>query len=424
MLKRASALLLVLLGVLGIGAVLTTVPASAADSGSQIGGVLTNATKPVPGVHIAVTQTSSGFNQSSITGADGAWAVKVPKAGTYTVTLDIATLPEGVGLTKEGDNVRTVTVFSGLPAAVNFNLGVQQDNSEPFINRFLQLFADGILFGLVIALAGVGLSLIYGTTGLTNFAHGELVTLGAVATYIFNNVFNLDLLISIPLALICCAILGALQDRGLWRPLRKRGTGLIAMLVVSIGLSILIRYIILFFFGGDTRQLRSFNGQAGISLGPVDVTPKALIGAGFAIILIGLTAAWLLKTRMGKASRAVADNPALASASGIDVERVINTVWILGATLAAFSGILLAMNRGVSWQMGFQILLLIFAGVTVGGLGTAFGAVVGSLLVGILIELSTLVIPPELKSLGALAILIIVLLIRPQGILGRRERVG
>ena len=127
---------------------------------------------------------------------------------------------------------------------------------------------------------------------------------------------------------------------------------------------------------------------------------------------------------MGKASRAVADNPALASASGIDVERVINVVWIFGATLAAFGGILLALNRGVNWQMGFQILLLIFAGVTVGGLGTAFGALVGCLLVGVLIEVSTLFVPPELKSLGALAILIVVLLIRPQGILGRRERVG
>ena len=420
---RATALLLGLIGLLGVGGVLLASPAAAADGGSSIVGVLEQDKKPVPGVTITVS-TAAGFSSSAQSGPDGAWKVEVPKAGSYSVTLDEATLPQGVSLTTPGDNKRSVLVFAGLPATVQFKLGVQEGGGESVLDRFLQLLTDGILFGLILSLAGVGLSLIYGTTGLTNFAHGELLTLGAVSAYIFNNVAGLDFILSAVLALIVCAVLGALQDRGLWKPLRRRGTGLIAMLVVSIGLSIFLRYVILFFFGGYTEQYRSFNGQPGISIGPVDMTPKALIGAGVAIVLIALTVLWLLKTRMGKASRAVADNPALASASGIDVERVINVVWIFGATLAAFGGILLALNRGVNWQMGFQILLLIFAGVTVGGLGTAFGALVGCLVVGVLIEVSTLIVPPELKSVGALAILIIVLLIRPQGILGRRERVG
>jgi branched-chain amino acid transport system permease protein len=196
------------------------------------------------------------------------------------------------------------------------------------------------------------------------------------------------------------------------------------MLVVSIGLGIFIRYLFLFFFGGATQQFPEFSGQEGLELGPLAITPKAIIGAIAAIIAILASIYWLLKTRMGKASRAVADNPALASASGIDVERVINVVWILGATLAALSGILVGLTSGVSWNMGQQILLLIFAAVTVGGLGTAFGALLGSIIVGLLIQLSTLVIPPELKSVGALFILIIILLVRPQGLLGRRERIG
>jgi branched-chain amino acid transport system permease protein len=196
------------------------------------------------------------------------------------------------------------------------------------------------------------------------------------------------------------------------------------MLVVSIGLGILLRYIFLFFFGGSTKQFREYSGQAGISIGPVDVTPSALIGSGVAILLLLATAWWLLRTRMGKAYRAVADNPALASASGIDVERVINVVWILGAGLAAMGGILYSLANGVNWLEGFQLLLLVFAGVTVGGLGTAFGALAGSLLVGIMLQLSTLFIPSELKNLGALVILIVVLLVRPQGLLGKAERVG
>jgi branched-chain amino acid transport system permease protein len=127
---------------------------------------------------------------------------------------------------------------------------------------------------------------------------------------------------------------------------------------------------------------------------------------------------------LGKASRAVADNPALAAASGIDVERVINVVWILGAVLAGYAGVMMGLNQGVQFIMGSDTLLLIFAAVTLGGLGTAFGAIVGSMIVGLFIQLSTLIIPTELKYVGALAVLIIILLVRPQGIMGRKERIG
>jgi neutral amino acid transport system permease protein len=136
------------------------------------------------------------------------------------------------------------------------------------------------------------------------------------------------------------------------------------------------------------------------------------------------TTALLQYTRIGKATRAVADNPALSAASGINVDGVIRIVWIAGGALAGLAGLLLGIAQQVNFQMGFQILLLIFASVTLGGLGTAFGALVGSLVVGIVVEMSTLWIPAELKYVGALAILIVILLVRPQGILGRAQRVG
>ena len=196
------------------------------------------------------------------------------------------------------------------------------------------------------------------------------------------------------------------------------------MLVISIGLSIFLRYFFLYLFGGANRPYAQYQGQAGIEIGPVSITPRAVVSSLIAIIVIVLTGFWLLRTRIGKATRAVSDNPALAAASGIDVERVINVVWILGGGLAALAGVVYGLTQQVSFQMGFTILLLIFAGVTLGGLGTAFGALVGSLVVGVMIQVSTLIVPPELKNVGALAILIIILLVRPQGILGRRERVG
>jgi branched-chain amino acid transport system permease protein len=401
--------------VLGLGAS----PASAATP--QVFGTVVNVGGVgVPNVAIKASNTS-GFSGAGKTDATGNWSIDLPSSGTYKVELDESTLPSGVTLSS--GNTRTVNVFGGK-VRVQFPTGASTVQTTSKWEQAIQLTVDGLLLGLILALSAVGLSLIYGTTGLTNFAHGELLTLGALTTYFFDNVLHFPFILAAACALLTCAVLGSIQDRILWRQLRRRGTGLIAMLVVSIGLGIFLRYFFLFWFGGNTEQYADYSGQAGLELGPLSITPKAMIGTSVAIIAILLTAYWLLRTRMGKASRAVSDNPALASASGIDVERVINVVWILGATLAALAGVLLGMTQGVSWIMGFQILLLVFAGVTVGGLGTAFGALVGSLVVGLLLQLSTLFVPPELKNVGALVILIVILIVRPQGLLGRRERIG
>jgi neutral amino acid transport system permease protein len=141
--------------------------------------------------------------------------------------------------------------------------------------------------------------------------------------------------------------------------------------------------------------------------------------------VIVIFAWWLVRTKIGKATRAVSDNPSLAAASGIDVDQVVRVVWILAAAMAGLAGVLWAYFRpGIRWDMGAQILLLVFAAVTLGGLGTAFGALVGSIIVGILVETSSLFIPSDLKYVGALVVLIVILLFRPQGILGRSERIG
>ena len=137
-------------------------------------------------------------------------------------------------------------------------------------------------------------------------------------------------------------------------------------------------------------------------------------------------ALWLLRTRTGKAIRAVSDNPDLASTTGINTDRIILIVWVVGAGLAGLGGILLGLEQQVRWDMGFSLLLLMFAAITLGGLGNPFGALVGGIVIGLFVELWTWVLPSviELKNLGALLALILILLIRPQGILGRKERVG
>ena len=397
--------------------------ASAAPTFIQ--GTLVDASKaPISGVTISATGPNN-FAAQSISDGAGKWKIEVPAAAVYEVSINQEQLPSGQALTDPTRATIKANVISlGFDVTILFPIGPGVAKATN-VERGAQLLADGLILALVIALAALGLNLVFGTTGLTNFAHGELLTLGGLLTYYLSAVAGLKVILAIPLAVLLSALIGGyLQDKILWQPLRRRGTGLIAALIVSIGLAILIRYFFLFIFGGDTRQLPEYAGQPGLSLGLVSITPKSIITSSIGLAMLVGATLWLSRSHMGKASRAVADNPALASSSGIEVERVIRAVWILGATLASFAGIMVTVNQGVSFVMGQDLLLLIFAAVTLGGLGTINGALIGSLVIGVSIQLSTLIIPTELKYVGALGILIIILLVRPQGILGKKGRIG
>jgi neutral amino acid transport system permease protein len=425
-----ATLLAALVCLLGLGA------GPAAAEGESIFGFLKNAKGkgdpvPVPGVKVTV-KGPGGVNESATSDENGRWTVETNQSGTFTVTLDQKTLPKGVTLRNpDGDSLK-VPVAEGQDKPVLFALGKSTRNIQSKWSQAAQLTAEGLRFGLIMALAAVGLSLIFGTTGLTNFAHGELVTIGALLTW-WISVGNLPFLPDFgglqffpaaAVALLLCAAVGWANDAGLWKPLRRRGTGLIAAMIVSIGLGIFLRYFFLYKFTGNTRQYPDYQGQKGISLGPIDLAARDYWSMAVAVVVLAAAIFALLRTRIGKATRAVADNPALAAATGIDVDRVIRVVWVAGSMLAGLAGILLGLSQGINFQMGFQILLLIFAAVTLGGLGTAYGALVGSIVVGLFITVSTLWIPVELKNVGALGILIVILLVRPQGILGRAQRVG
>lgn len=401
-------------------------PATA--EGEQISGRIENRLDgkkiPIAGVTITVTGPD-GFEATTTTTADGKWVIPVPAQGDYAVTIDVATLPEGVGLT---DPTKVTVLTPVKPPTKNriviFPLGASTAQTTTVWEQAAQLTVSGLQFGLLIALGALGLSLIYGTTGLTNFAHGEIVTFGALAAWTLNVGLNIPLILAGILAVALSGAFGWLNNAALWKPLRKRGTGLIAMMIVSIGLALFLRNFYLFFYGGDKRAYAEYAGTAGLEIGPVSVTPTDLVSMAIAIVALAVVVMIVQRTRMGKATRAVSDNPALASSAGINVERVITFVWVIGAALAGLSGILLGFSQQVSFQMGFQILLLIFAAVTLGGLGTIWGAILGSVVVGLFLQLTTLIIPTELKSVGALLVLIVILLVRPYGLLGRRERVG
>ena len=420
-------ILIVLLGVLFAALTLSTLtaaPAHADEVGTEYdfafaGNVQFNG-DPLEGVLISLK--GAGYDAEVETDAEGKWRIGVPERAEYTITLDEDTLPDGIAIIKESEIKAEFgqTKFK----SVNFFLGQAERNTVSFFDQFLNRAVNGLNFGLLLALAAIGLSLIFGTTGLSNFAHAELVTFGALMTLVFSVNFALPIWLAIIVAIVLSAGLGWGLDAVIWKPLRRKGVALVPLMIVSIGLSLSLRYLYQYFFGGSTRQLPG-SGMADLKFGPVSLSPIDMFSMGISTVVLLLVAFFLLRTRIGKATRAVSDNPSLASASGIDVDGVIKIVWIAGAALAGLSGVLWAYFRpGVSWDMGFQLLLLIFAAVTLGGLGTAFGALIGSIIVGLFVELSTLWLPSDMKYVGALVILILVLLFRPQGIMGRKERIG
>lgn len=382
--------------------------------------------EPVAGVKISVFDSAGTLVGDGVTDSNGEVKVLVPARAMYTVKLDTTTLPNDLALITGTTDSFTILEdnFTTQTKRVSFFIGDSGVSNTTLVEKISQRAADGVRLGLIIALCSVGLSLVFGTTGLTNFAHGEMITFGGLMAFFLNVTLGIPLLIAAPIVIALGGLFGLGFNWVIFARLRKRGVGLVSQMVVSVGLSIMLRNMFLFQFKGRTRPLDDFSLQQGMQIGPIRITPRDLTTAIISLLLLVTVALVLQRTRMGKAVRAVSDNPNLASATGIDTQRIIQIVWCAGGALAALGGVFRGLDEQVGFQMGSGLLFLMFAGITLGGLGSAFGALVGGFLVGVMVEMASLVVPSELKNAPALLILILVLILRPQGILGKRQRVG
>lgn len=461
--RRRGGTLAVLSALLAVMAALvcmfaaTPAPAQAAEAvdicnptaqNGCINGILQDSNKtPIGGVTITLSGEESA---TTTTGDDGTWAFSVEADGDYTVTLDQSVVSQ-YGLKSDHQSVeiekasfdkqRSVVRFdqpatdaaTGSSADADGGSGSADSAGSAsgsggawsgFAKRFWQQLYSGIIFGLMLGLMSVGMNLVYGTTGLSSFSHGEQVTLGGLMCFVGTQMMHLPIWLSVVFAVAVGALTGLLQNEILWRPLRRKHVGTMQQMIVTIGLSMAMQYVFQFFFGGDIKGITKSVPDT-FDVGPITTDIPTLLSAAVAIIVIVGMTLFLYRTRLGRATRAVSDNSALAAVSGINVEQVVRIVWILSCALAALSGCLMGIYlNGISWNTGATLLLLMFAAVTLGGLGTANGALIGSLVIGIVADMSTLVIPDDMRYASALAILIIVLLARPQGIFGKQQRVG
>src|SRR5215203_1057637 len=277
---------------------------------------------------------------------------------------------------------------------------------------FLQLVANGLVTGAVLAIAAVGVSLIYGILGLVNFAYGDVMTFGAFVAVLCNGRLGMGMVVAAVLAMVSTAILSLSLDGVLWRPLRARRAGFMSLFLASIGLALVLRQAI-FLVSGPQPRSYDVDPYKVYVLGSVRLSGAQGVAVTVAAAAIVAVAVVLGATSVGRTMRAVAD------------DRVIVLTGILCGLIAGLAGVLAGLvQSSFDPNFGFSLLLPVFAAVLLGGIGSASGALFGGLLLGLATEVSTWAgfhggVNPIYKPVVAFAVLIAVLLVRPQGLLGR-----
>ncbi|HIK56266.1 MAG TPA: branched-chain amino acid ABC transporter permease [Synechococcales cyanobacterium M55_K2018_004] len=289
-----------------------------------------------------------------------------------------------------------------------------------FLSQFPQLLVNGIAVGSIIALAAVGLTLTYGILRLANFAHGDYMTLGAYFALTANFLLpealgGMRIWIAIAVGAVLMIGVALLAEKLLWSPMRDRRSTSTTLIIISIGLALFLRNGIILLWGANNQNYALPVADA-VNLFGIRIAQSRLVVVGLAILAILGLHYLLQNTKIGKAMRAVADNVDLARVSGINVENIVIWTWVLAAGLTAVGGGMYGLITAVRPNMGWFLILPMFASVILGGIGNPYGAIAGAYVIGIAQELSTPFIPSEYKLGVALLLMIVVLLFRPQGI--------
>lgn len=298
--------------------------------------------------------------------------------------------------------------------------------------RATTLIIRGILLGGILALGAVGVSLIYGVLDIPNFAHGDMMTVSAFLGMVIIQFlphgkpigpfsFGYELLVALVLVIIFGGVLGYVLDIIAFRRLRRLRRPAIMFAMTSLGAAFGIRAFVYIIWGADAVFLYPGRPRPAIELfWNIRVRPDQLFILGIALLLIWLMYMLLEKTKMGKAMRATADNEDLARVTGIDTSKVVLFTWLIGGGLAAAAGLLYGLDSQLRPEMGWTLLLPLFASVILGTIGNAYGALVGGFVIGIVWQLSSAFVSPTYGPAAAFVVMILVLLIRPEGLFGKR----
>jgi neutral amino acid transport system permease protein len=281
---------------------------------------------------------------------------------------------------------------------------------------------NGLTLGSIYALGAVGLTLVYGILKLTNFAHGDFLTFGAYMAYLVNVTWGLPLALALFWGMIATAVLGVAFERILWGPMRRKNAGFLQLILMSLGLAFVLRAVVQWFWGTELRNL-DVDQTSTVNFLGLHIGRTELIVVIIGIVVIAGTGLALRYTLLGKRMRALSDDIELAETAGIDTRRVILYTWIFAGALAGLAGVLAGATEVLYPELGFELLLPIFAAVIMGGIGDAFGALAAGVVIGVMTEWSTLVVDARWKTAVGFIVLILVLMIRPQGVFGKAKAI-
>jgi neutral amino acid transport system permease protein len=276
-----------------------------------------------------------------------------------------------------------------------------------------QLIVNGIALGSIIALAAVGLTLTYGILKLSNFAHGDFMTLGAYLTWVTNQL-GVNVWLSMIVGMVGTVGAMLISEKLLWQPMRRRRASATTLIIISIGLSLFLRNGIIFIWGSNNQGYNLPVAEA-IDMFGLRVKYSSIIILGVSMVAMVALHFLLQKTKIGKAMRAVADDPDLAKVTGINVEQVVLWTWIITGVLTALAGSLYGLTA-VRPNMGWFLILPMFASVILGGIGNPYGAIAGAFVIGISQELAVPIVGSEYKLAIALLAMVLTLLFKPQGL--------
>ncbi len=283
------------------------------------------------------------------------------------------------------------------------------------MNHFMLGIGFGLVTAAIVVLSTVALSLQFSVTRTINFAHGELMTVGAYAGYLVAQ-HTSNLLPQALAAVAAGAALGWILNWGLLRPFTRRGASKLVLFVLTVATALIVQNLLQIGFGGSYVNYHYSVGTA-YHVGPFLWTSLNIVTMAVAAVILISLHLMISRSRFGKAQRAVADDLMLARTTGIAAERIISLTWVLDGGIAGLAGMFLALQVGTfTPTLGFSYLLVIFSAAIVGGIGRMYGAMVGSLVIGIVMEVSANYINPSYKETMAFLILVVVLLFRPQGI--------
>ncbi|HYM50238.1 MAG TPA: branched-chain amino acid ABC transporter permease [Candidatus Limnocylindrales bacterium] len=287
------------------------------------------------------------------------------------------------------------------------------------MDLFIAAFGFGLVSMSVIAIAAVGFTMQFGITNMINLAYAEIMISSAYAAYAFNR-SGINIWVSMIAGALFGAVFSFLLNRLLYAPFQRKGTSLIGMVIVSLAAGLVIANVLLPIVGYFNVSYKQDPGPT-IRLGAIDLTTVQVLIIALAVSLMLLIHLLLTFTRLGKAMRATAANPTLARNCGIPTRQVIDIVWLITGALCGIAGVVAAMNsESFAASSGAGYLITIIAAAVLGGAGQPYGAMIGAVLIGEITELSAAVISPQYKGVIAFAILVLVMVLRPQGLLARQ----